>query len=584
MEEIRVYCKNTNNYHFVKPGTSLADFMKQIKCESTTVTGKDGKKFILPTLAAYVDNELKELCFGIYMPHSIEFLNLSNPDGRRCYTRTAFFILQKAVHELFPNNLLNISYSLPNGSYAEITNIPESERPTDCIENRINNVIDIPQEKVNAIKQRMQEIIVADYPIIKRKLCNKDAHNLFLQHKQYDKARLCEDLGQFFTTVYFIDGYGDTFYAPLLHSTSMVTNFDLKKYNKGFYIQIPEGSIPFEMPNVKYQEKLFDVFKENDNWCKILGAQDIATINKAITLGYGSQLIQIAEALHERKYAAIADQIFKRRHNVKLVLLAGPSSSGKTTTSKRLSLHLKVLGLNPVVIEMDNYFVNRDKTPKDEKGNYDFECLGAMDLEFLNMQLTQLFNGEEIELPKFNFASGERFFDGTKIKLMENDVLIMEGIHALNPELTSSIEREKKFLVYASALTALSIDENNYISTSDNRLLRRMVRDNNFRGTSAEQTILRWASVRRGEYNNIFPYQENADAMFNSSLLYELPLLKHYAEPLLRRISPTSAAYSESLRLLKFLSFAVELNAQEQTAIPPTSVLREFIGNSSFKY
>ncbi|MDO4736582.1 MAG: nucleoside kinase [Bacteroidia bacterium] len=584
MEEILVFCKNTNSYHSVKPGTKLVDFMKEVKCESTTVTDANGNKYNMPTLAAYIDNQLKELSFGIYMPHSIEFLNFSNPDGRRCYMRSLFFVLQKAVSELYPKNQLIINYSLPNGSYAEITATPTSERPSDSIENRVNNVIEICEEEVFAIKKKMQEIIDADFPIVKKKFCNDDAVKLFLSHNQYDKARLCEDLARFFVSVYFIDNYGDTFYGPQLHSTGYLNSFDLKKYNKGFYLQMPDGNAPFSMPNVKYQEKLFEVFKENANWCKILGAQDIATINKAITLGYGSDLIQIAEALHERKYAAIADQIYKRRHNVKLVLFAWPSSSGKTTTSKRLSLQLKVLGLNPVVIEMDNYFVNRENTPRDANGNYDFECLGAMDLKFLNTQLTQLFNGEEIELPKFDFAKGARFFDGTKIRLQENDILIMEGIHALNPQLTSSIEREKKFLVYASALTSLSIDENNYISTSDNRLLRRMVRDNNFRGTTAEQTISRWASVRRGEYNNIFPYQENADAMFNSSLLYELPLLKHYAEPLLRKISPKSPVYAESLRLLKFLSYTVELSHQEQEAIPPTSVLREFIGNSSFKY
>ena len=304
----------------------------------------------------------------------------------------------------------------------------------------------------------------------------------------------------------------------------------------------------------------------------------------AVQSGYTSQMIQIAEALHERKYGAIADMIYARKERVKLVLIARPSSSGKTTTSKRIALHLRVLGLTPVVIAMDNYFVNREDTPLDEDGKYDFESIHAMDLELLNKQLNQLFNGEEIELPKFNFAEGKRFYDGEKIKLGPTDILIMEGIHALNPELTEDIENDKKFKVYASALTPLSIDENNYISTTDNRMLRRMVRDNNFRGTSAEETILRWQSVRNGEYKNIFPYQENADAMFNSSLIYELPLLKTYAEPLLRRIAPTSPAYAESLRLLKFLSYIVGMDNNEQNGIPPTSVLREFIGNSTFSY
>ena len=320
------------------------------------------------------------------------------------------------------------------------------------------------------------------------------------------------------------------------------------------------------------------------NWCNIIGVKDIDSVNRAISMGYGKNIIQVAEALHERKYAAIADQIYKRKDDVKLVLLAGPSSSGKTTTSMRIALQLKVLGLNPRVLAMDNYFVNREDTPRDADGNYDFECLEAMDLKLLNEQLNQLFNGEEVDIPVFNFAEGKREFKGNKMKMKPNDILIMEGIHALNPSLTASIESRRKFKIYASALTSLSIDENNSISTTDNRMLRRMVRDNNFRGTTAEQTILRWGSVHSGEYKNIFPYQENADAMFNSSLIYELPLLKHYAEPLLRRIHPTSPAYSESLRLLKFLSYIVEMDPSEHNAVPPTSVMREFIGGSTLEY
>lgn len=581
MEEILVFCKNTNSYHSVKPGTKLVDFMKEVKCESTTVTDANGNKYNMPTLAAYIDNQLKELSFGIYMPHSIEFLNFSNPDGRRCYMRSLFFVLQKAVSELYPKNQLIINYSLPNGSYAEITATPTSERPSDSIENRVNNVIEICEEEVFAIKKKMQEIIDADFPIVKKKFCNDDAVKLFLSHNQYDKARLCEDLARFFVSVYFIDNYGDTFYGPQLHSTGYLNSFDLKKYNKGFYLQMPDGNAPFSMPNVKYQEKLFEVFKENANWCKILGAQDIATINKAITLGYGSDLIQIAEALHERKYAAIADQIYKRRHNVKLVLLAGPSSSGKTTTSKRLSLQLKVLGLNPVVIEMDNYFVNRENTPRDANGNYDFECLGAMDLKFLNTQLTQLFNGEEIELPKFDFAKGARFFDGTKIRLQENDILIMEGIHALNPKLTPSLADNLKFKIYLSCFTPVAMDNITRIHTTDNRLLRRITRDYRTRGNNAYSTIARWQSVRRGEEKHIFPYQENADVMLNTSLFYEIGVIRPIVEPILREIPNTVPEYGEARRLLGFLDNFCPISSD---IIPLDSVLREFIGGSSFKY
>ncbi len=569
MEKIRVFCKNTQQFYEVEPGTPLVSVME--------MTG-------VKALAAYVDNQLKELGHRLYMDHSIEFLDYTSGDGRRCYKRSLFFILQKAVKELYPNKQLILDYTLPNGNYGEITDAPTSYNPDDIYKLRTETVLELSEEDIARIKRKMQEIADADIPIIKKKMVCNDAVALFEANRQFDKANLIKNLGRFFVSVYFLGDCADTFYGPMVYSTKEIKKFNIIKYNRGFCIQFPSYLPPYELTSVKYQEKLFNVFKENSDWCKVIGAKDIYTINKAISLGYGKQVIQLAEALHERKYAAIADQIYKRKDEVKLVLLAGPSSSGKTTTSMRIALQLKVLGLNPRVLAMDNYFVDREQTPKDENGNYDFECLGAMDLELLNTQLNQLFNGEEVEIPTFNFAEGKKEYKGNKMKMKPNDVLIMEGIHALNPSLTSSIENKKKFKIYASALTSLSIDENNSISTTDNRMLRRMVRDNNFRGTSAEQTILRWNSVHTGEYKNIFPYQENADAMFNSSLIYELPLLKHYAEPLLRRIQPTSPAYAESLRLLKFLSYVVEMNPAEHTAVPPTSVMREFIGGSTLDY
>ena len=569
MEKIRIYCKNTAKFHEIQPGTPLISLMEELGINA---------------LAAHVDNQLKELGHKLYMAHSIEFLDYAHSDGRRCYKRSLFFILQKALKDLYPGKQLILDYTLPNGSYGELTENPISYNPDDSLKIRMETVQELTEEEISAIKCRMQEIVEANLPIEKKKLSNEEAVAVFKANKQFDKANLIESLGQFFVSVYFLDGYADTFYGPMVHSTGKIKKFNLIKYNKGFCIQFPANLPPYELPGVKYQEKLANVFKENSNWCNIIGAKDIATVNKAIVKGYSNQIIQIAEALHERKYAAIADQIFKRKDQVKLVLLAGPSSSGKTTTSMRIALHLKVLGLNPVVLAMDNYFVDREQTPKDENGEYDFECVEAMDLELLNKQLNQLMDGEEVDLPVFNFAEGRKYFTGKKTSMKPNDILIMEGIHALNPTLTAGIDNKRKFKIYASALTSLSIDENNSISTTDNRMLRRMVRDNNFRGTSAEQTILRWASVHKGEYKNIFPYQENADAMFNSSLIYELPLLKHYAEPLLRRIQPTSPAYAESLRLLKFLSYIVEMTPSEHAAVPPTSVMREFIGGSSLKY
>lgn len=565
--KLRVHCKNTGKDYMVKVGTKLIDFLHEINYDN-------GENKIL---AAYVDNQLKELSYSLYMAHSVEFIDYTANDGRRTYMRSLCFVLQKAVHDLYPEYQLIFDYSLPNGLYGELHE-KEVEPGT------LPRVINICDSDIEKLKAKMQEIIDADFPIIKIKLKTQEAVSLFLRHGQKNKAKLFETIGKFFVSVYYIDGYGDTFYGPLLISTSYIHKFNLIKYNKGFCLQSPTSLAPNEIPHLKYQEKLYDIFKENSDWCTIIGAKDIGTINRAVLSGGATRAIQISEALHERKYAAIADKIFEKRERVKLVLIAGPSSSGKTTTSKRLALQLKVLGLNPVIIAMDDYFLNRELTPKDENGDYDFESVYALNIQLLNTQLNQLFNGEEIELPKFNFHMGRSEASGNKIKLTDTDILIMEGIHALNPVLTEQIENDKKFKIFASALTSLSIDENNSISTTDNRLLRRMVRDNNFRGITAEETIIRWPSVVRGESKNIFPYQENADAMFNSSLIYELPLLKHYAEPLLRRILPSSPAYAESLRLLKFLSYIVEINSKEEIGIPPTSVMREFIGGSTFVY
>ncbi len=569
MEKIRIYCKNTQKFYKVNPGTSLEELRKEAG---------------VTALAAHVDNQLKELGYPLYMEHTVEFLDYTHSDGRRCYKRSLFFLLQKAIKELYPNKQLILDYTLPNGNYGELVDAPVSYNPDDSIKLRMETVTSLTEEEIARIKQKMLELVEADIPIVKKKLLCEEAVTIFTANRQFNKANLIKNLGMFFVSVYFMGDYADTFYGPMVYSTKEIKKFNIIKYNKGFCIQFPSYLPPYNLPSVKYQDKLSEVFKEMYNWCNIIGVKDIDSVNRAISMGYGKNIIQVAEALHERKYAAIADQIYKRKDDVKLVLLAGPSSSGKTTTSMRIALQLKVLGLNPRVLAMDNYFVNREDTPRDADGNYDFECLEAMDLKLLNEQLNQLFNGEEVDIPVFNFAEGKREFKGNKMKMKPNDILIMEGIHALNPSLTASIESRRKFKIYASALTSLSIDENNSISTTDNRMLRRMVRDNNFRGTTAEQTILRWGSVHSGEYKNIFPYQENADAMFNSSLIYELPLLKHYAEPLLRRIHPTSPAYSESLRLLKFLSYIVEMDPSEHNAVPPTSVMREFIGGSTLEY
>lgn len=563
---IKVFVENLGQSVECKPGTTLTELLSSV-----------GLKLKWPVLAALVDNQLKELRFEIYIPYNIKFIDYSHPDGYRTYTRSLYFVLQKAMYDLYPQYSLILDYTMQNGMYGELREPSPSE-------DGVAKTVILSEDEISAVRKRMQDIINADLPFTRQKIRSSEAIIMFKANNRPEKAFLHKERGKFFTTVYFLDGYADHYYGPLLNSTGMLTVFNFESFSRGFFIQAPSVTRPYELVKTPYQYKLFDVFKEYSDWSSILGVKSIGTLNYAINKGHSTELIQIAEALHERKYADIADEIYRRRDKIKLVLIAGPSSSGKTTTSKRVALQLKVLGLNPVVIEMDNYFVDREKTPRDEDGNYDFEVLGAMDVDFLNKQLNQLFEGETIELPKFDFSVGKRIFRGDMLKLGENDILIMEGIHGMNPNLTQQISHDKIYKIYASALTSLSIDENNSISTSDNRLLRRIVRDGKFRGASAEDVIMRWPSVRRGEINNIFPYQENADIMFNSALIFELPLLKYYAEPLLRRIPANSPASTDSIRLLKFLSYIQELQPAEIEKVPPTSVMREFIGGSSFSY
>ena len=392
-----------------------------------------------------------------------------------------------------------------------------------------------------------------------------------------EKVHLLNSLKRFTYSVYFLDGKADTFYGPLAPSTGSLTTFDLMGFNEGFCLQYPMDGCPDKVLPMKRQSKIATALKEHSDWCSIMGVRGVGALNKTVLEGKVKDLINLSEALHERKYADIADQIYSRRGSVKIVFIAGPSSSGKTSTSKRLAIQCRILGMNPKVIELDNYFVDRELTPRDQNGEYDFEALEAMDLKFLGQQLNDLLAGKEVEIPKFDFKEGKRIFNGNRMQLHDKDILIMEGIHALNPAMIPDVDNSKVFRVYASALTSLSIDENNNISTSDNRMLRRMIRDNRTRGVNPEETIMRWQSVRRGENRNIFPFQEFADAVFNSAHIFELPVLKYYAEPLLRRIAPSSPAYTEAVRMLKFLSYIIVLSPAEIAAIPPTSILREFI-------
>ena len=559
MENISVYIENTSEQVAVPMGTTLKEI-------SESVGGN--------ILAALVDNKLKSLDYKVINPHNVRFIDYGHPDGRRTYIRSLCFVLQKVVHEMFPDKVLAIDYALPSGLYCEI-------RERKVLEDGRPHVYFVTDAELEAIQARMKEIVAADLPFTKKMMAMDDAAELFEANGQRAKARLLKTLGRFHYNVYWLDGLADTFYGPLTTSTGCLTTFDISGFNDGFCLQYPMDGDPGKVLPMKRQSKLATALKEHSDWCSVMGVKGVGTLNRKVLSGEIVDLINLSEALHERKYADIADQIYARRGSVKIVFIAGPSSSGKTSTSKRLAIQCRILGLNPKVIELDNYFVDREFTPRDEKGEYDFEALGAMDLDFLGKQLNELLEGREVEIPRFDFKEGRRYFNGDMMQLHEKDILIMEGIHALNPAMIPGVDSSKVFRVYASALTSLSIDENNNISTSDNRMLRRMIRDNRTRGVIPEETIMRWQSVRRGENRNIFPFQENADAVFNSAHIFELPVLKYYAEPLLRRISPNSPAYTEASRMLKVLDYIGALSPAEIAAIPPTSILREFIAGQT---
>mgnify|MGYP002585812983 FL=1 len=569
-DKFNVFLVNDGKRYEVPFLKRLGDFSDEV-CKTVT-DEKTGVEY--PVLAALVDHKLKELDYRLSMSHEVEFIGYNHPDGRRTYLRSLCFVLQNAVRELFPDKVLIVDHSLPSGLYCNICDV-ELREDGRRVPVRLNDA------DLAAIKKRMHEIVAADMPFVKKKMEASAAEALFEKNNQPDKAELQKSLGKFICSVYFLDGQVDTFHGPLLPSTGYLKVFDLLPFANGFCLQFPsEGDFSKVIP-VKTQSKSAATLAAYSDWCSIVRVNGIGTLNRAITEGNAVRLINLSEALHERNYAAIADQIYSRRDKVKAVFIAGPSSSGKTSSSLRLALQCRVLGMVPKVIELDNYFVDREHTPKDSDGNYDFEALEAMDLKLLNSQLNDLFTGKEVELPKFDFKEGRSIPSGKRISLGDKEILIMEGIHALDPAMVPDVDNSRIFRVYASALTSLNIDENNNISTSDNRLLRRMVRDNRVRGITPEETIMRWQSVRRGENRNIFPFQENADASFNSALLYELPMLKYYAEPLLRRIAPSSPAYTEAIRLLKFLDYIVALSPDEIAAIPPTSIMREFIGGQT---
>lgn len=568
--EITLFCVNDGKNHKIEKGEDLKALSDKF-CSCVT-DGKTGKKY--DVLAALVDNKLKELSFKPSNLHRVEFIGYNHPDGRRSYVRSLCFVLQNAVRELYPDKVLVIDHSLPSGLYCEIIEKGKNDDGR-------NKAYFVTDDEIDRIREKMKEIVAKDLPFTKVKIFSEEAEKLFIENNQPQKAELQKSLGTFSCSVYYLDGKADTFHGPLIPSTGYLKVFDISGVGEGLCLQSPMMTDFSRVMPMKRQSKIAATLKEYSDWCSIINIESIGTLNKAVKDGKAVSIINLAESLHERNYARIADRIYAERGTKRIVMIAGPSSSGKTSSSLRIALQCKVLGLKPKVIELDNYFVDREHTPKDEDGNYDFESLYAMDLEFLNKQLNELLEGKEVEIPRFDFKTGCRVFEGNKLRLEDKDILIMEGIHALNPEMTSAVDNSRIFRVYVSALTSLNIDENNNMSTSDNRLLRRMVRDNRVRGITPEETIMRWNSVRRGESKNIFPFQENADVLFNSALIFELPMLKYYAEPLLRRISPNSPAYVEAVRLLKFLDYIVALQPGEISAIPPTSIMREFIGGQT---
>ncbi len=556
MDIITISCVNDGKDYQLEQGQPLSTIAPQ-----AVVDDRTGKEY--PVLAALVDHQLKSLDFPVFYPHRVEFVGYNHPEGRRTYLRSLSFLAQRAARSVFPEKIFKINHSLPSGLYCKF---------------RGEHVAD---EDILRLREEMRRLVAEDLPFTHEKILSTKAEEIFKEQHQPLKAGLLNSLGSYFCTVYYLDGVADNFYGPLVPSTGYLKVFDLMPFHHGFCLQYPRfEDITRTIPRQK-QLKLTVTLKEYGHWCKTTGVVSVGALNRRLLEGKAVDLINICEARQERGYADLADKIYAARDRVKIVFLAGPSSSGKTSSSLRVAQQCKVLGLNPKVIELDNYFVERDRTPKDEFGHYDFEALEAMDLELLGQHLNTLLSGGEVELPRYDFKQGKPFFEGKMMHLEENDILVMEGIHALDPNMVPSVDQSRIFRIYASALTSLKLDENCCISTTDNRLLRRMVRDNRVRGISPAETIMRWASVRRGEEKYIFPFQENADAQFNTALLYELPMLRYYADPLLRRIQPSSPAYAEAVRLLDFLAYIVPLQPAEIAAIPPTSIMREFIGGQT---
>lgn len=551
-QTVKIRCKNNGETKEIAIGSTLKEAYEAF-----------GLSMEFGPINATVNNRTEGLNYRLYHNKDVEYFDLHSATGERCYMRTLFFVLCKSVHDLYPDSKVVIDIPVSNGYYCNLM---------------LGH--DVTETDVTRIRERMRQLIDAKLPIRRYEVPTEEAVRIFSSRGDKAKAKLLRSTGKLYTTYYEIDDYVDNFYGSLLINTSQLTLFGLEKYFDGALLRLPSRQNPAELGALIRQDKMFDIFKEQHRWNRILGVSTVGDFNEAVRSGQTTGLINVSEALQEKKIASIAEQI-AHRQSTRVVLIAGPSSSGKTTFCKRLSIQLVTCGIKPIQISLDDYFVDRHLTPKDENGEYDYESVHALNIPLLNEQLQQLFEGKNIELPKYNFQTGKSEKSGKRLQLGDNQVLVLEGIHALNPELTAQIPQEQKFHIYISALTTILLDDHNYIRTTDNRLLRRIIRDYKYRGVNAQETIHRWPSVRAGESKWIFPYQENADVMFNTAMLFELAVIKQQAEPLLDLVPENCPEYAEAYRLRTFLDYIQPI---PNRALPPTSLLREFLGGSSFKY
>ena len=559
VKSIEIFCKNTGEYVAVAGGETLSEIYERLS-----------DRIGLRPICAKVNNKTEDMGYPVFSPKQVEFLDCSSPSGERVYVRSLCMIMYKAVCDLYPGKRLRIEHSVSGGYYTQLI---DAEGKT----------MDFGAETVARIKERMEAIVDADVAFKRHEQLTTDVMKMFGEAGLNDKVELLKSSQELYSVYYTIDGTPDSYYGNLAPSTGYINRFNLIPFKDGaLLLSVNPKDISQHKEPVK-QEKMFQAFTDYVKLNRIIGLTNVGDLNNAIAGNKASMLINVAEAVHNQRFARIAEQITERYREggARVVLIAGPSSSGKTTSAMRLSIQLLTNFLVPKKISLDDYFVNREDTPKDADGEYDYESLYALDLKQFNTDLNRLIAGEEVDMPTYDFQSGRRIYKGNKLKLGENNILLIEGIHGLNPELTKSIPENQKYRVYVSALTTLSIDDHNWVPTTDNRLLRRIIRDHKYRGVSAQQTIARWQSVRRGEDKWIFPYQENADATFNSSLLFELAVMKNYAEPLLRSVPHSTPEYAEAFRLRALLNYFLPLSERD---IPSTSLLREFLGGSSFHY